>query len=114
MATSAPSSQDILSGARFQTTASASSPNRYDDAPTAASVLGATSGIDPSALHPLAGLVGDKDLDYLMLDDDKISTVDGGKSVLPSRGWGDELCYGTGSTYLAGKLSSSSVLLSDC
>ena len=110
MATTAPTSQDILSGARFQTSSSGSSPNRYDDAPTAASILGATSGIDPSALHPLAGLVGDKDLDYLSLEDDKISSVDGGKSVLPSRGWGDELCYGTGSTYLAGEFRLRSLL----
>jgi import inner membrane translocase subunit TIM23 len=98
----APNSNDILGNARFSTSSSASSPNRYDDAPTASSILGATSSIDPSALHPLAGLVDNKDLDYLLLDDDKISGVEGGKSVLPSRGWGDELCYGTGSTYLAG------------
>lgn len=96
----APNSDDILSSARFQTSSSASSPNRYDDAPTASSILSAS--IDPASLHPLAGLVDNKDLDYLLLEDDKISGVEGGKSVLPSRGWGDELCYGTGSTYLAG------------
>lgn len=95
----APNSNDILSQARFSTSGGGSA-NRYDDAPTASSILGAS--IDPSALHPLAGLVDNKDLDYLLLDDDKISGVEGGKSVLPSRGWGDELCYGTGSTYLAG------------
>ncbi|KAK4705030.1 hypothetical protein P7C70_g1178, partial [Phenoliferia sp. Uapishka_3] len=99
MASIAPNSNDILDSARFQTRSSGSS-SRYDDAPTAASILG-SSTIDPASLHPLAGLVDSKDLDYLLLDDDKISGVEGGKSVLPSRGWGDELCYGTGSTYLA-------------
>lgn len=98
MAAAAPNSNDILDSARFSTRGGSS---RYDDAPTASSILGSSS-IDPASLHPLAGLVDSKDLDYLLLDDDKISAVDGGKSVLPSRGWGDELCYGTGSTYLAG------------
>lgn len=101
MAAVAPNSDDILSDARFTTRSSSSN---FDDAPTAASILSGVSSIDPAALHPLAGLVDNKDLDYLLLDDDKISAVAGGKSVLPSRGWGDELCYGTGSTYLAGKL----------
>lgn len=108
MAAVAPNSNDILGNARFTTASSASSPNRYDDIPTASSILSAS--IDPAALHPLAGLVDNKDLDYLLLDDDKISGVEGGKSVLPSRGWGDELCYGTGSTYLAGASSSPSSL----
>lgn len=107
MAAVAPNSNDILGNARFATASSASSPNRYDDIPTASSILSAS--IDPAALHPLAGLVDNKDLDYLLLDDDKISGVEGGKSVLPSRGWGDELCYGTGSTYLAGASSPPSV-----
>ncbi|GAA6003775.1 hypothetical protein JCM10207_003592 [Rhodosporidiobolus poonsookiae] len=96
--TSAPTTDDILGSHRF-TAPGASSP--YAQAPTASSVLGSTP-LDPTALHPLAGLVDNKDLDYLLLDDDKLSSVAGGKTVLPSRGWGDELCYGTGSTYLAG------------
>lgn len=108
MATQAPNSNDILNNARFSASSSSSS-NRYDDAPTAASILSAS--IDPSALHPLAGLVDNNNLDYLLLEDDKISGVQGGKSVLPSRGWGDELCYGTGSTYLAGKFKFSSPLI---
>lgn len=59
--------------------------------------------IDPASLHPLAGLVDSKDLDYLLIDDDKIAGTQGGKSVLPNRGFGDELCYGTGTTYLTGE-----------
>lgn len=55
---------------------------------------------DPSALHPLAGLDRDT-LDYLSLDDSALSDLPGGRSILPSRGWSDDLCYGTGVTYLS-------------
>ncbi|GAA5857629.1 hypothetical protein JCM5353_006713, partial [Sporobolomyces roseus] len=96
---SAPNSNDILGSHRFTPAGQSSSPVQ---APTADSIFGSTSQLDPSALHPLAGLVANKELDYLLLEDDQLSTVAGGKTVLPSRGWGDELCYGTGSTYLAG------------
>ncbi|PFH60911.1 hypothetical protein XA68_10109 [Ophiocordyceps unilateralis] len=54
---------------------------------------------DPSQLHPLAGL--DKNaLEYLTLDESALSDLPGGQSVLPSRGFTDDLCYGTGITYL--------------
>ncbi|KAF8544255.1 Tim17/Tim22/Tim23/Pmp24 family-domain-containing protein [Trichophaea hybrida] len=53
---------------------------------------------DPSALHPLANLGGD--LTYLDIDDAAVSSLPGAQSVLPSRGWSDDLCYGTGTTYL--------------
>jgi import inner membrane translocase subunit TIM23 len=53
--------------------------------------------LDPSQLHPLAGLNQDT-LDYLSLED---SVADlGSQSALPSRGWSDDLCYGTGVSYL--------------
>lgn len=97
-------SNEVLRNATYSTGSSSSSSYNPDDAPTSASIF--SSAIDPTALHPLAGLT-DKDLDYLLLDDDKISAVDGGQTVLPSRGWTDELCYGTGATYLAGKPPSS-------
>ena len=54
---------------------------------------------DPAALHPLAGLNQDT-LDYLNLDDSALSDLPGSRSILPSRGWSDDLCYGTGVTYL--------------
>lgn len=54
---------------------------------------------DPSQLHPLAGLNRDS-LEYLSLDDSVLT--DPGQSVLPSRGFTDDLCYGTGVTYLSG------------
>lgn len=56
---------------------------------------------DPSQLHPLAGLNQDA-LDYLTLEDSALDQLPGSRSALPSRGWSDDLCYGTGSTYLAG------------
>lgn len=102
-AAQAPNADDILGQHRFVTPTgtapAASSSSPY--APTASSILAGTS-LDAAALHPLAGVVDNKELDYLLLEDDKLSSVAGGKTVLPSRGWGDELCYGTGSTYLAG------------
>jgi len=56
---------------------------------------------DPAKLHPLAEL-GDK-LDYLLLDDDKTNELPGAHTAIPSRGWSDDLCYGTGTMYLSGK-----------
>ncbi|KAH8690203.1 Tim17/Tim22/Tim23/Pmp24 family-domain-containing protein [Talaromyces proteolyticus] len=56
---------------------------------------------DPSQLHPLAGLNQDA-LDYLTLEDSTLDQLPGSRSALPSRGWSDDLCYGTGTTYLAG------------
>jgi import inner membrane translocase subunit TIM23 len=55
---------------------------------------------DPSALHPLAGL-DQQTLDYLSLEDSALSDLPGSQSALPSRGWSDDLCYGTGVTYVS-------------
>ena len=57
-----------------------------------------TSDLDPARLHPLAGL--GQSLDYLLIEDDQLSALPGGQGALPSRGWSDDLCYGTGTTYL--------------
>ncbi|KAF2714207.1 mitochondrial import inner membrane translocase subunit tim23 [Pleomassaria siparia CBS 279.74] len=56
--------------------------------------------IDPSQLHPLAGLNQDT-LDYLALDESVLSDLPGAQSALPSRGWSDDLCYGTGISYVS-------------
>ncbi|KAI9782364.1 MAG: Mitochondrial import inner membrane translocase subunit tim23 [Geoglossum umbratile] len=63
------------------------------------SFLSSPSLPDPSQLHPLAGL-NQQTLDYLSLEDSALSDLPGSRSVLPSRGWSDDLCYGTGVTYL--------------
>ncbi|KAI0319627.1 Tim17-domain-containing protein [Amylostereum chailletii] len=55
---------------------------------------------DPAKLHPLAGL-GDQ-VDYLLLEDDKLRDLPGSETAIPSRGWSDDLCYGTGTMYLGG------------
>ncbi|KAK5664242.1 hypothetical protein OQA88_459 [Cercophora sp. LCS_1] len=61
--------------------------------------LGPSAYADPTQLHPLAGL--DKEtLEYISLEDSTLSDLPGGQSVLPSRGFTDDLCYGTGVTYL--------------
>ncbi|KAK5988921.1 Mitochondrial import inner membrane translocase subunit tim23 [Cladobotryum mycophilum] len=63
------------------------------------SFLQSSTFADPSQLHPLAGLNKDT-LEYLSLEDSALSDLPGSQSVLPSRGFTDDLCYGTGITYL--------------
>ncbi|KAK4986840.1 Mitochondrial import inner membrane translocase subunit tim23 [Elasticomyces elasticus] len=63
------------------------------------SFLNTPGAFDTSDLHPLAGLNQDT-LDYLSLDEGALSDLPGARSALPSRGWSDDLCYGTGVTYL--------------
>ncbi|CAO3642362.1 unnamed protein product [Mucor hiemalis] len=42
-------------------------------------------------------------LDFLQIEGDSGNSGNlGGGSLAPSRGWSDDLCYGTGTTYLAG------------
>lgn len=65
------------------------------------SFLQSSTFADPSQLHPLAGLNRDT-LEYISLEDSALSELPGGQSVLPSRGFTDDLCYGTGITYLTG------------
>ncbi|KAL4875088.1 Tim17/Tim22/Tim23/Pmp24 family-domain-containing protein [Aspergillus karnatakaensis] len=68
-------------------------------APDATSFLSEVAIPDPSSLHPLAGLNQDT-LDYITLEDSALDQLPGSQSVLPSRGWSDDLCYGTGTTYI--------------
>lgn len=65
------------------------------------SFLQSTSFADPSQLHPLAGLNKDT-LEYLSLEESSLSDLPGGQSVIPSRGFTDDLCYGAGTTYVSG------------
>lgn len=65
------------------------------------SFLQSSAFADPSQLHPLAGLNRDT-LEYISLEDSALSDLPGGQSIIPSRGFTDDLCYGTGITYLAG------------
>lgn len=85
-----------LQSAFFSTSRDGSVPS--GDAPTASDLLMGT--YDPARLHPMADL-GDK-LDYLILEDDKTTDLPGAGTAIPSRGWSDDLCYGTGSMYLSG------------
>ncbi|KAK4115367.1 Tim17-domain-containing protein [Canariomyces notabilis] len=85
------------------TTASSFSSSPFD--PTSVQgvdqFLGSSSFADPTQLHPLAGLNKDT-LDYITLEESALSELPGSQSVLPSRGFTDDLCYGTGTTYLLG------------
>lgn len=69
-----------------------------DGAVTANDLL--LAAYDPTRLHPLAQL-GDQ-LDYLVLDDAKKNELPGAGTAIPSRGFSDDLCYGTGTMYLSG------------
>ncbi|EAU38169.1 hypothetical protein ATEG_01412 [Aspergillus terreus NIH2624] len=77
-------------------------PDAFDPstAQDATSFLSEVAIPDPTQLHPLAGLNQDT-LDYITLEDSALDELPGSRSVLPSRGWSDDLCYGTGTTYLA-------------
>ncbi|KAF8199135.1 Tim17/Tim22/Tim23/Pmp24 family-domain-containing protein [Pholiota molesta] len=94
-ASSSQNASDILKNASFRTDGGPAAP---DQAVTATDLL--MAAYDPARLHPLAEL-GDK-LDYLLLDDDKTSEIPGADTAIPSRGWSDDLCYGTGTMYLSG------------
>ncbi|KAF2717327.1 mitochondrial import inner membrane translocase subunit tim23 [Polychaeton citri CBS 116435] len=102
---------DVFTGKKQpQGTSTQPSENLQDSAPgvtfqpptttDVGSFMSQPGAFDATALHPLAGLNQDT-LDYLTLDDSALSDLPGAKSVLPSRGWSDDLCYGTGVTYLA-------------
>lgn len=77
-------------------------PTAFDpsSAQDVSSFLGDAALPDPSQLHPLAGL-DQQTLDYLSLEESALSDLPGSRSALPSRGWSDDLCYGTGVTYLS-------------
>lgn len=74
-------------------------PFNPQEAQDVSSFLSGPAFADPSQLHPLAGL-NQQTLDYLSLEDSALSDLPGSQSALPSRGWSDDLCYGTGVTYL--------------
>jgi len=67
-------------------------------AQSATDLLNSVSIPDPSALHPLANLNAET-LDYLTLEDTPLAPSS--NTALPSRGWSDDLCYGTGITYIS-------------
>lgn len=105
-ASSSSSASDVLKTVKFAQPDKSS--QLLDNAVTASDLL--LAAYDPAKLHPLAEL-GDK-LDYLLLDDDKTSDLPGADTAIPSRGWSDDLCYGTGTMYLTGMFSSFKLLLS--
>lgn len=90
---------DYLRSATFSRDSSSAG---VDHVATASELL--MGAYDPAKLHPLADL-GDK-LDYLLLDDDKTNDLPGAHTAIPSRGWSDDLCYGTGTMYLGGAFRS--------
>ncbi|KAL9107255.1 MAG: hypothetical protein Q9227_007796 [Pyrenula ochraceoflavens] len=97
------SKQTQSSGERISSEPTTTFSNAAFDPATASqdatSFLTGSSLPDASQLHPMAGL-NQQTLDYLSLDESVLSDLPGSRSALPSRGWSDDLCYGTGTTYL--------------
>ena len=93
-ASSSQDTTDVLKNATF----TRSDIHAPENAVTASDLL--LGAYDPTKLHPLAGL--EDKLDYLLLEDDKTSDLPGSGTAIPSRGWSDDLCYGTGTMYLSG------------
>ena len=94
---------DILRNATF------SQPDGPAPSVTAADLL-LGGAYDPAKLHPMSGL--SDNLDYLLLEDDKVNDLPGSGTAIPSRGWSDDLCYGTGTMYLTGQYSFPSSFIS--
>ncbi|KAF5338610.1 hypothetical protein D9611_012812 [Ephemerocybe angulata] len=94
-ASTSQSAAEYLHNSQFQRPVAAASP---ENPVTSTDLL--LAAYDPTKLHPLAEL-GDK-LDYLILDDEKTNDLPGAGTAIPSRGWSDDLCYGTGTMYLSG------------
>lgn len=88
---------DLLKNVHF----SSQSSDPIPETPTASDLL--SGSYDPAKLHPMASL--GEQLDYLVLDDDKTNDLPGSGTAIPSRGWSDDLCYGTGTMYLGGMSS---------
>lgn len=63
-------------------------------------IISTPGALDTSRLHPLAGL--ERGVEYLDLEEEQLSTMTGSQGLIPSRGWTDDLCYGTGAVYLLG------------
>lgn len=55
---------------------------------------------EAAKLHPLAGLY--KGVEYLDLEEDRLTELEGAQGVIALRDWKDDLCYGTGTVYLLG------------
>ena len=91
-------SSDTSSVLRKATFTHSDSPASSTEAVTSSDLL--LGAYDPTKLHPLAGL--EDKLDYLLLEDDKVSDLPGAGTAIPSRGWSDDLSYGTGTMYLSG------------
>ncbi|KAI9317000.1 Tim17/Tim22/Tim23/Pmp24 family-domain-containing protein [Dichotomocladium elegans] len=81
---------------------SASSENSYDKMPDFMKQL----SYDAAKLQPMTVQGG---VDFLQVEDQyggssggSGAMMSGGASLAPSRGWSDDMCYGTGTTYLLG------------
>ncbi|PWN28935.1 Tim17-domain-containing protein [Jaminaea rosea] len=92
------STTDYIQSHKFAQPSSSSFDSTYT--PTASSLFSGAQ-FDAARLHPLAGL-GKDEVEYLDIVDNQPNQLEGARTALPSRGWSDDLSYGTGTTYLSG------------
>ncbi|KAI7859006.1 Tim17/Tim22/Tim23/Pmp24 family-domain-containing protein [Circinella umbellata] len=96
-----PSGNQSSSMEDFSTSSLSDSSNSYDNMPEFMSQV----TYDAAKLQPMTVQGG---IDFLQVEDQYGSAGAGGAAPMggaaltPSRGWTDDLCYGTGTTYLAG------------
>ncbi|KAK7989521.1 hypothetical protein PG989_009836, partial [Apiospora arundinis] len=87
---------DLLTGRKSSSSEQQSSPS-----PTSADTAPTTlPSPTPPYYTPLAGL-NKESLEYLTLEDSALTDLPGAQTAIPSRGFSDDLCYGTGITYLS-------------
>lgn len=97
-------SQDPSATAYFSTHQFASpsaSPSHDPNYTPSASDIFSGQGFDAARLNPFSGL-GKDEVEYLDIVDNQPNQIAGARTVLPGRGWSDDLSYGTGTTYLSG------------
>lgn len=103
-ADSLPPASQVFDNATFSSSSSPSSSSSSSSfsqpAPTAAESLFSTSTYDPAKLHPMAGLGGERQLEYLTLEEDK-TNLEGG-ALMGNRGFSDDVITGTGAAYVTG------------
>lgn len=75
-------------------------PTSFDGGLRIDEIIGQPGTLDTARLHPLAGL--ERGVEFLDLEEEQLSNVEGAQGLIPSRGWTDDLCYGTGAVYLTG------------
>ncbi|KAJ1982393.1 Mitochondrial import inner membrane translocase subunit tim23 [Dimargaris verticillata] len=89
------------STAAAPTTSPATPTQAQEETPTVSSIFANAKLNTNRSLQPIPG-ADKKAVEYLLLEDHAPNTLPGSEpGALPSRGWTDDLCYGTGTMYVS-------------